>query len=272
MIRPFTLVTALLAATSGLYLFAVKHQAQVLDDQLAGIAQQAQLDGQRIRVLQAQWALETDPSQLAALAGQFTGLKPMQPAQMVTLAGLGAALPAPGSAAPGQNPEAVGTATAAVQLAQTSVAPNGLPLPPPLPQGLPQTQPQSAPVVLAAARPVVLAAARPVVPAAERPIVLTAARPMVLAAARAHPHGVREAEHEIMREARVTHGYESPALVMGAEAAPARTVPYVQPVMQQVSAVQAPPEAASSVLPAAAGSVLGMAAELAPPQPLGSGN
>jgi hypothetical protein len=104
MIRPFTLITMLLAAISGAYLFAVKHRAQVLDDQIAQIADQSRLDAQRIRVLQAQWALEIDPTRLAQLAGQFTTLQPMKPAQLVTLAALRTSLPPPVSPPPGSNP------------------------------------------------------------------------------------------------------------------------------------------------------------------------
>jgi hypothetical protein len=104
MIRPVTLIAAVLFALSGAYLFAVKHRAQVLDDQLASVTQATRLDEQRIRVLQAQWALEADPSRLAQLSAEFTTLQPMKPNQLVTLASLGSALPAPGSAVPGQNP------------------------------------------------------------------------------------------------------------------------------------------------------------------------
>ena len=93
MIRALTVITMLTAAGSGAYLFAVKHRAQVLDDQLASVAQASRLDAQRIRVLQAQWALEIDPTRLSQLAGQFTALQPMKPAQLMTLASLKADLP-----------------------------------------------------------------------------------------------------------------------------------------------------------------------------------
>jgi hypothetical protein len=104
MIRPFTLLSAILFVVSGAYLFVVKHQARMLDDQIAAVTQATRLDQQRIRVLQAQWALEADPSRLAQLSTQFTALQPMKPSQLVTLASLGSVLPAPGSAAPGPNP------------------------------------------------------------------------------------------------------------------------------------------------------------------------
>lgn len=104
MIRPLTLLSAILFVVSGAYLFLVKHHAQMLDDQIAAVTQATRLDQQRIRVLQAQWALEADPSRLAQLSTQFTSLQPMKPSQLVTLAALGSVLPTPGSAAPGPNP------------------------------------------------------------------------------------------------------------------------------------------------------------------------
>jgi hypothetical protein len=139
MIRPFTLMTMMLAMLSGAYLFAVKHRAQVLDDQLSAVVNQTQLDEQRIRVLQAQWSLEIDPTRLSRLSHQFTNLQPMQPAQLIALNDLPGALPAPGSAAPASNPAAP---MPAMPVASAPVAPPpiaraapaaSLPLPPPAP-------------------------------------------------------------------------------------------------------------------------------------------
>jgi hypothetical protein len=147
MIRPFTLMTMMLAMLSGAYLFAVKHRAQVLDDEISAVANQTQLDEQRIRVLQAQWSLEIDPTRLTRLAHQFTGLQPMQPAQLIRLADLAGALPAPGSAVPGANPAAP---MPAMNLVSAPVAP------PPLASAAPATlqplhQAPAAPVHLASA-------------------------------------------------------------------------------------------------------------------------
>lgn len=104
-VRPFTFLTGMAFAFSGAYLFVVKHQSQSLEDRLGQLAQTSRADEQAIRVLKAQWALESDPSRIAALAAEFTQLKPMQPDQLVTLASLASSLPAPGSAAPYSNPE-----------------------------------------------------------------------------------------------------------------------------------------------------------------------
>ncbi|WP_442865523.1 hypothetical protein [Acidocella sp. MX-AZ03] len=57
----------------------VKHQSRALENQLEQVAETSRHDEQSIRVLQAQWALEADPSRIAALAAQFTGLQPMKP-------------------------------------------------------------------------------------------------------------------------------------------------------------------------------------------------
>jgi hypothetical protein len=101
MIRPLTLISASLFALSGAYLFAVKQRSQVLDDKIAQVAQQTRLDEQRVRVLQAQWALEVDPSRLQQLATNFTTLQPMKPSQMVALSDLASMLPGPNSPVPG---------------------------------------------------------------------------------------------------------------------------------------------------------------------------
>lgn len=104
-VRPFTLLTGLMFAFSGAYLFVVKHQSQSLEDRLGQLAQTSRADEQAIRVLKAQWALEADPTRIAALAAEFTQLKPMKPSQLVTLASLASSLPAPGSPVPYSNPE-----------------------------------------------------------------------------------------------------------------------------------------------------------------------
>ncbi|MBU6448191.1 MAG: hypothetical protein KGQ26_01070 [Rhodospirillales bacterium] len=104
-VRPFTFLTALLFALSGAYLFVVKHQSQSLEAQLEQSAGAIRQDEAAIRVLRAQWALEADPSRIASLATQFTGLQPMKPVQLVTLASLANTLPEPGSSAPYNNPE-----------------------------------------------------------------------------------------------------------------------------------------------------------------------
>ena len=104
-VRPFTFLAGLLFALSGAYLFVVKHQSQSLEGQLEQSAEHARQDEEAIRVLKAQWALEADPSRIASLAARFTGLQPMKPGQLVTVASLADSLPAPGQPAPFSNPQ-----------------------------------------------------------------------------------------------------------------------------------------------------------------------
>jgi len=114
MIRPVTFVTTMLALSSGAWMFVVKHQAEQLDRQIGGVTSQIRASEQRIRVLRAEWALETDPNRIARLAALFLpGLKPMAPDQLVTWSELADRLPPVGAEVP------------------------HLPLPPPLPDQLP---------------------------------------------------------------------------------------------------------------------------------------
>ena len=248
MIRPFTLITMLLAALSGAYLFAVKHRAQVLDDEIAAFSQSSRLDAMRIRVLQGQWSLETDPTRLQQLAAQFTSLQPMQPAQLVTLAALKNSLPPPGSIAPQSNP-ALPDQTAPAQpnpdalVAQQNAAPDALPLPPP-----------PAPMMLAGLNPA---------PAVEN---------------RAFAHRV---SHSALHLASTELAESLPPPKPFYPQVPAREAqPVVQssavaqdmPLGAQVVSVKATSGPPQYVPPAAAtpdgGSVLGMASNLPPPQPL----
>ncbi|CAG4928568.1 unnamed protein product [Acidocella sp. C78] len=137
MIRPVTLVTGLLMLGSGAWLFVVKHRAGTLDHQIGGVTAQIRSSEQRIRVLRAEWALETDPNRLTRLAAMFMSqLKPMKPDQLVSWQQLADALPPPGAEAP------------------------HLPLPPPLPGDV-SGAPSSAPVAAVAAPRTVAAAAAP---------------------------------------------------------------------------------------------------------------
>jgi hypothetical protein len=163
-IRPFTVVSGMLFVLSGATMFVVKHQSQLLDAQLSETNQATQQDEQSIRVLEAQWALEADPSRLAELAAQFTGLQPMKPGQLVTMASLGSSLPAPGAKPPGDNPE--DPVPALPQLA--AAAPPASPVPPVQSASLAPAKPAgAAPVQMAAITP-------PAVPSFNAPAAATA--------------------------------------------------------------------------------------------------
>ena len=231
--RPFTLIAGLLFVLSGAFMFAVKHQSELLNAQLSATNQAASQDEQNIRVLQAQWALEADPSRLAALAAQFTGLQPMKPGQLVTMAALGASLPSPGAKPPGDNPE--DPVPALPQLAAAAPA-----------------APEAAPVQTAAAP------APPAIPA-------PAAAPVHLAAAAVLPavprHHVAPERLASYHHAAPFHHEMSSALYFAAassNSAPARG----EPMGAQVVAVSAVAPPAPAPVPAPAddsGSLLGMA-------------
>jgi hypothetical protein len=254
-IRPFTLITMLLAALSGAYLFAVKHQSQVLDDQIAALSQSSRLDAMRIRVLQGQWSLETDPTRLQQLAAQFTSLQPMRPAQLVTLAALVADLPAAGSAAPASNP--VLPAQAVPQLApeltaQISAPAGALPLPPPPAPAAPEMMASLAPTPVVR-KLVVHRVSHSALHLASTELAeaLPAPKPYI------PPYIPRTPRAEPVQSSVVAQTGPMGAQVMSVKAT--NMVPqYVQPVVAQDG-----------------GSVLGMASNLPPPQPLpqnGSGN
>jgi hypothetical protein len=257
MIRPVTLVTMMMAALSGAYLFGVKHRAQVLDDQLAAVTQESRLDDQRIAVLQAQWSLEIDHNRLQALTAQFSGLQAMKPSQLVTLAGLARALPPAGSAAPEENPAApavavpaVAAAGPAVPLAAPDAAPvemadaapdaeNALPLPPPV-----------APVMAQAAVPAAVQTPARVILASSK---VTAARKRVA--------------RVVARLAARKSPFDGTELAENLPVARPVAIAPAMPVGGRLMAVNATAEEDSGQ----GGSMLGMAADLAPPQPLSPG-
>ncbi len=254
-VRPLTLISGMMFAFSGAYLFMVKHHSEMLDDQLSAVTEATRQDEQSIRVLQAQWALEADPSRLAALAAQFTGLQPMKPGQLTTLASLGGALPAPGSPVPGVNP--ADPVPAMPQLAQAApAAPSPVATQPaaPAPAQVAQAQPAAAPVAKSAA-PVQLAAATAPAPAAPKPAVKRAPAPERLASAEA------EIRHVVRHNVRVPHEQTGSALYAAATPAP-MPMPRTEPIGAQVMSVRAVASAAPAPAPMPiddGGSVLGMA-------------
>ncbi len=132
MIRPATLICMVLAAGSGLYLYQVKHQAQLLDEQIARILKDTDHARQRTGELMAEYALLNDPSRLQDLASAHLHLRPTEPTQFTSLAELSHRLPAPG-APPQAAPEppadiavpvaAAPAATPSAELAEATPAP-----------------------------------------------------------------------------------------------------------------------------------------------------
>jgi hypothetical protein len=97
MIRPFTCLTVLLAAGSGLYLYTEKHRTTLLDERIRMVVADTNRIEDRTSMLRAEWALLNQPDRLQALAARFLPqLQPMAPTQFVPVAELDRHLPAEG--------------------------------------------------------------------------------------------------------------------------------------------------------------------------------
>ena len=155
MIRLGTILCAGIAAMSGMYLYHVKYQTQLLDRSIVQINQSIDATRDRTEVLKAEWTLLNDPERLAALAGEFLSLSTMAPKQFTALADLPNRLPAPRPMAPaptettdepGEQPDG----NAAMPVAETP-----LPLPPAAPErpSLAVATPASTPAPVPAPKP-----------------------------------------------------------------------------------------------------------------------
>jgi len=100
MIRPFTVVTMLLAAASGLYLYQSKHRVQMLDRDIAHTWKSVDEAHARTGLLRAEWALLNEPDRLGELADRHLAVKPLAPGQFISMTELERRLPPPGSAVP----------------------------------------------------------------------------------------------------------------------------------------------------------------------------
>jgi hypothetical protein len=126
MIRPFTLICALLAAGSGLYLYDTKHKAQLLDRKIRHVQEITAATREHGGVLRAEYALLNDPQRLAELAStHLPALRSTLPAQWSTMAELGKRLPPVG--APTTTPSPLEPDGAAVARIEPIVAPLSLP-------------------------------------------------------------------------------------------------------------------------------------------------
>lgn len=94
MIRPVTLLTALLAFGSGLYLYQEKHNAQLLDRDIRKLREATEAARARAGILRADYMLLNDPSRLSELAERFIpALRTTPPGQFTTMAELARRLP-----------------------------------------------------------------------------------------------------------------------------------------------------------------------------------
>ncbi|CAP57127.1 putative inner-membrane translocator [Gluconacetobacter diazotrophicus PA1 5] len=171
--RSFTILCAMMAGLSGLYLYSTKHQTTLLDQQISQIVADTQHVREQTAMMRAEWALLNQPDRLASLSARFLpDMKPMAPTQFIQMTALADRLPAPGARPlPVANPRATISATIGATLAAA--------------------QP-SATATLAAAQPsataTLAAARRPQAPAVEQPVRLAAYRPATgESAPAAHP-------------------------------------------------------------------------------------
>jgi hypothetical protein len=238
MIRPFTTLCLLAAFGSGMYLYAEKHRAELLDRQIARVMHETEAARQRAGLLRADWALLNDPTRLQDMADKYLALKPMAPGQFVQLADLSNHLPAPVATPPG------GSTDDDAQAADTA---------PPAP-------PPAAPAPAAPAAPTVVAKSAP--PSADH------AKLVAHAAPKKPPHSVAVAD----REAPPRDGPLAPSAPLplaspqpvGARVMSAIARPSHLPVRSAMAA------AVPSALGAAyVGSELGGRTSLPPPVPLG---
>jgi hypothetical protein len=88
MIRPFTCLCLLMSAGSGLYLYTVKHDAQMLDRDISRLSRQAQDHRARAALMRAEYDRLGDPDRLRELASQVLNLQPTDPQQFSSLADL----------------------------------------------------------------------------------------------------------------------------------------------------------------------------------------
>lgn len=98
MMRSFTLLCAVMAGLSGLFLYSKKHQTTLLDQRISEIVADTQHVREQTAMLRAEWALLNQPDRLAALSARFLpDIHPMAPTQFIQMASLADRLPAPGA-------------------------------------------------------------------------------------------------------------------------------------------------------------------------------
>lgn len=180
MIRPFTLICAMLAAGSGLYLYQVKHQAQLQDRRIRQIQDATATLRERAGVLRANYALLNDPQRLQEYATRYLPvLRPTQPGQWSTMADLPKRLPPVGAPAATVAPLEPDSPVRAEPDETTPVAAVSRPAPAAAPATSPAPAAAASRIGVVQAAPTPKSVARPAVAAAATP----AAAPAVLAAA-----------------------------------------------------------------------------------------
>jgi len=189
MTRPVTCICVLLAGASGLYLYQSKHQAQMLDREIAHTLKATDVARDRIGVLRGEWAMLNEPERLAALSQAHLELKTLTPSQFATAAELGALLPPP-----------VPPGTVTMLAEDAALPPTMEPVPQPAP-----TAPVAAPAPPVPVRTSVVTARQPPVMQNQLAVALPPTPPH--SAARTSEARTSEAR---MSEARTTERHEDP--------------------------------------------------------------
>jgi len=98
MIRPVTLLSFAAFIGSGLYLYQVKHQAQMVDRQIRSVREATEATVERAKLLRSEYELLNNPDRLAELAAEYVpDLKPTQPSQWSSMAEIARRLPPVGA-------------------------------------------------------------------------------------------------------------------------------------------------------------------------------
>ncbi|MDG6094208.1 ABC transporter permease [Acetobacter sp. AN02] len=182
MMRSLTILCAVSAGLSGLFLYSKKHQTTLLDRQITDIVHNTQHIRQQTAMLRTEWALLNQPDRLTGLAARFTpDLQPMEPSQFVRQADLASRLPAPDAGRSVHAPSRTETpATEAAILASAAPQPVQPHAEHPI-QVVAARQITPRPAIPRPAVVLASAAATPVAPASVTPAVRHTVHPAVLA-------------------------------------------------------------------------------------------
>ena len=214
MIRPFTCVCLLMAGGSGLFLYTVKHEAQLLDRDVTRLSHLAQENRARAALLRAEYDRLGDPERLRELAAQVLSLQPTEPRQFASLAEFGRRLPAIGLPSPEPTEPSI---------AEPPAAPAPSPPTLPVPIAAPARPPPPPPRPVPAALPTTIAAATSPAQASVIAQLPTTPRPLVSRAAAAELRPIAPAKP--VAAAAVTTPRRAPESIAVANVEPPRSAP-----------------------------------------------
>jgi hypothetical protein len=149
MLRWLTVIAALSAIGSGLFLYSEKHKTALVDHDIAELIDRTKAAHERIAVLKGEWQQLNNPDELKDRAERYLHLESVDPSHYVKLSDLANKLPAPGDLPMGAQSIQIMTAS----------------LPPALPAALPSLDAPVAAVLAAKTAPLMrLADATPAAP------------------------------------------------------------------------------------------------------------